>query len=66
MWPDIFGGVPVAEDRLGGRATTAHGLGDPLALQRVDEAGGIADEKHPSRGRRGPDHAHLEPAAEAA
>ena len=33
-----------AKDRLGGSPTTAHGLRDPLSLQRVDETSGIADE----------------------
>ena len=50
---------------LAGRTPAGHGLGDPLALQRVDQAGGVAHEQHPSRGRGGPDHAHLEPAPEA-
>ena len=45
--------------------TARHRLRDPFALQRVDQAGRVAHEQDaPTRGH-GPDHAHLEPAAEA-
>ena len=55
----------ILQDGLAGRATTPQSLGDPFSLQRVDEAGGIADKQHPAIGWRGPDDAHLEPASEA-
>ena len=54
------------EDRLRGRTTTAHRLGDPLPLHWVHEPCGVADQEHPSHRRRCPDDPHLEPATKAA
>ena len=42
------------------------GGGDPLALEWVDQPGGVTDEQRAAAGRGGADHAHLEPAAEPA
>ena len=55
-----------ADDGLGGRAAARHCLRDAFALQGVDETGGIADQEHPAGRRPGPDHPHLEPAAQLA
>ncbi len=59
------GGVarPRPKDGVGGGPAAGHGLGDALALQRVDQAGRVADEQHAVAGRCGAQHAHLQPAA---
>ena len=36
------------QDRLGGQAGRGEGLVDAVAGERVDEAGGVADEQHAS------------------
>ena len=53
------------EDGGGGGRRAGHGGCDALALKRVDEAGGVADEQDSPAGGHGADDAHLEPAAEA-
>ena len=58
-------GLRPGEHGLGRRPAPSHGLGDALALERVDQAGGVAHEEHPAAGGRGADHAQLEPSAEA-
>ena len=55
-----------AEHGFGRRPPAGHGLGDALTLQGVDQPGGVAHQQHPSGRRGGPDHAHLEPSAQAA
>jgi len=58
--------VGTPEHRRGRRPATAHGNGDALALQRVHQAGGIADQQDPPPRRARSDHSHLEPAPEMA
>ena len=53
------------EDGAGGGRGAGHGRGDALALQGVDEAGGVADEERGPRARDGADDPHLQPSAEA-
>ena len=53
------------EERFRGRTPAAHRLGDPLTLKRIDQTGGVADEKYPSFGGNGANHAHLEPTTQA-
>ena len=60
----VAGPAGGGEDRGGRRVSAPHRLGDALALERVDQPGGVADEEHPALPRTGADHAHLEPAAE--
>ena len=52
------------EHGLGGCPPAGQGLGDPLALERVDEPGRIAGEQHATTRRDRSHHPHLEPAAE--
>ena len=65
--PILLGGVARrVENRLCCGTTAGHGLRDPLPLHRVHKACGIAHQKDPPPGGRGPDDPHLEPAAETA
>jgi hypothetical protein len=54
-----------AKDGLPDGTATAHGLGDPLSLQRVDKARGVAGEQYSASSGGRPNDAHLEPASEA-
>ena len=59
------GTTGLAQQCLRRGATAAHGLGDPLALQRIHETGGVADEEHTPQSRSGAEYTHLEPTSEA-
>src|SRR5271156_1630953 len=54
------------EDRLRGRTTTVHRLGDPLPLHRVHESRCVTDQEDLPHRRSSPDDPHLEPPTKAA